>query len=442
MSKATPIQTANYGNVPVFTSRHGSPSVGQSSHPALVTAKTLRSGHRSRRLLLGGVIAAGIVAGAFAWGVVLPGMFPLSTDAVVNSKVTLTRAPIEGMVKGLALRPGEAVDNGQLLTGLRNDRLDLGPLQTLTHEVQDATTRQAIVRQTSERLQQEQALLDQALSTWRSDRVRTLKAGLEAAKSAETDARKAMDDSDARLHGLRLAGVPTADLAEPAIAYERAKRQLAAATKTVTELDVTIAAVTAGERDSEWEPHARHQDTILKLADASRESQRLEQTLTDTNARIVTEQARIDRLRAAEVTADAGGRMLRLYTADGRWLRSGDPIAAVADPSSVVIDCVVPDRFADDIALGSEVTAYLITDRREVRGRVIAKIAPGTATTDGTWAEDFTGQHRFRTIARIGLEGVSLDTIQISQGVRVMFLGSNPGLITRGLAEVAQVGRF
>ncbi len=432
----------NYGNVPGFTSRHGSPSVGQTSHPMLVTAKSVHHGHRSRRLLMSGVIAAGIAATVFTWGVVLPGMFPISTDAVVNSKVSLTRAPIEGLVKGLALRPGETVDNGQLLADLRNDRLDLGPLQSLTTEAQDATTRLAAVRQSSERLTQEQTALDLALSTWRNDRARALKAGLDAAKVAETDARKMMDDADARLHGLRLAGVATAELAEPAIAYERAKRQMAAASKTVTDLDVTITALMAKERDSEWEQHARYEDTLLKLAEAQRETHRLEQTLTDTNARSVTEQARIDRLRAADVTTSTGGRMLRLYTADGRWLSRGDPIAAVADPSSVVIDCVLPDRIANDIALGSEITAYLITDRREVRGRVIAKIAPGTATADGDWAEDFVGQNRYRTIARIGLEGVSLDTIQISQGVRVMFLGNNPGLITRGLAEVAQIGRF
>lgn len=433
---------ANYGNVPAFTSRHGSPSVGQTSHPMMVTAKTVRPGYRSRRLLLAGVIAGGLAVGVITWGMVLPAMFPLSTDAVVNSKVTLTRAPIEGLVKGLAIQPGETVENGQLLAGLRNDRLDLSQLEALTSEVQSSTTRLATVRQSSERLQQEKALLTQALTTWRAERVRTLKAGLETAKAAEADARMAMDEADARLNGLRLAGVPAADLAEPAIAYERAKRQVNAAGRTITDLDAAISAITAGERDSEWDQYARHHEVTLKLTEALDEARRLEQTLSDTEVRIVAEKARIERLRAAEITSDKGGRMLRLYTADGRWLRHGDPIAAVADPSSVVIDCVLPDRHADDIALGSEITAYLITDRREVRGRVIAKIAPGTTSAEGDWAEDFAGEHRFRTIARIGLEGVSLDTIQISQGVRVMFLGSNPGLITRGLAEVAQIGRF
>ncbi|MBA3700055.1 MAG: hypothetical protein H0W78_14495 [Planctomycetes bacterium] len=442
MSPTVNSAAANYGNVPAFTSRHGSPSVGQLSHPATVRAKAVHAGSRSRRLLLGGTIAGGLALGVFVWGVALPAMFPLSTNAVVNSKVALTRAPIEGMVKGLAIQPGETVGNGQLLTGLRNDRLDLGQLKAMTEEAQAATARLAALGRTSGQLQQDQALLNQALATWRTERVRTLKAGLEAAKAAEADARKAMDDADARLHGLRLAGVPVADLAEPAIAYERTKRQVAAAARTITELDAAIAAIGAGERDSEWEQHARQQELARTLTDTLTETRRLEQTLAETTTRIAAEQARIDHLRAAEVSAESGGRMLRLYTADGRWLRQGDPIAAVADPTSLVIDCVLPDRHVDDIALGSEIIAYLITDRREVRGRVIAKIAPGTTTADGDWAEDFAGKHRFRTVARIGLEGVSLDTIQISQGVRVMFLGSNPGLITRGLAEMAQVGRF
>jgi multidrug efflux pump subunit AcrA (membrane-fusion protein) len=439
----TASHSPNYGNVPAFTSRHGSPSVGQSSHPALMTAKSVRQSRRSRRLLVASLCAGTALAGAAFFGVVLPAMFPLSTDAVVNSTVSITRAPIEGLISGLVSKPGETISDGQKLANLRNDRLNLTQLDSLRDDAQATRTRVDALAKDIEQAQAEQATLLAAQTAWRNERVRAYKALLDASRLSERDARAAVDETDARLHGLRLAGVPAAELVEPAVAYERAKRQLASASATITDLETALAATTAGGRDAEWERHGELDQIASRLNDAKTAHAQAGKLLAETEQAITAENNRIEHLRAAEVSSAKGGRVLRLHTADGRWLRSGDLIAAVADPTSIVIDCVVPDRSVDNIALGSEIAAYLITDRKEVHGRVIAKFTPTQGTTDGgDWAEDFVAQHRFRTVVRIGLEGIALDTVQVGQGVRVMFLGSNPGLITRGLAELAQVGRF
>ena len=177
---------------------------------------------------------------------------------------------------------------------------------------------------------------------------------------------------------------------------------------------------------------------------------RLSKITQETNERKTTEEARLAHLRTATVTATKDGKIQQLFASEGKFLHSGEPIASTAGPNAAIIECEIPDSRANDITLGSDITAYLMTDRREVHGRVIAKIDPSSGiesstTGENDWADDFVSKHHFHTIVRIGLEGetpASLNAIQISQGVKVMFLGSNPSVLDRFLANIARAGRF
>ncbi len=445
-------KTANYGNVPVFTSRLGAPSVGNNSHPALMTAKSVRKHMISRKLVVTGIVTSGLIACAGMWAVVLPSMFPLSDNAVVNCKVSIIRTPIDGQIIDFKALPGASITVGQVLANIQNDRLDHSQIRALETEVQNNQRLFTDLQQRHDADQSEKTRLLDALSQWRATRVLALTTALDSAKAAQSLAKNLADNSDARLRGLRLAGVPTADLIETAVAYERAKLQLAAADKAVSDLEKSSTAVAAGERDSEWERFSILDETTKRLAMSQSEIPRLSKITQETNERKTTEEARLAGLRAATVTATKDGKIQKLFASEGKILHSGERIASIAWPNTAIIECEVPDSRANDITLGSDITAYLITNRREVHGRVIAKIDPSSAiesstTGENDWADDFVSvsKHRFHTIVRIGLEGetpASLNAIQISQGVKVMFLGSNPSVLDRFLANIARVGRF
>lgn len=448
-------KTANYGNVPVFTSRLGAPTVGNHSHPALMSAKSVRKHAFSRKFIVTGIVAGGLITGVGILAVVLPSMFPISDKAVVNCKVAIVVAPIDGHIKDFKARLGEPIAVGDHVAHIQNDLLDHSQLRALEIEAQNNQRLFTDLQQRHETDQSEKTHLLDALSQWRATRVLALTTALDSAKAAQTLAQAAADNSDARLRGLRLAGVPTADLIEPAVAYERAKLQLVAAEKAVSDLEKSSAAVAAGERDSEWERYSIINETTKRLAVSQSEIPRFSKITQETNERKATEEARLARLRTATVMATEDGKIHQLFaTNEKSILRSGDRIASIKLPATVannvVIECEIPDSLANNITLGSDIAAYLMTDRREVHGRIIAKIDPGSSIESGSagendWANDFISKHRFHTIVRIGLEGEtpnSLNEINISQSVKVMFLGNNPSVLDRFLATIARVGRF
>jgi chromosome segregation ATPase len=454
-------KTANYGNVPVFTSRLGAPSVGNQSHPALMTAKSVRKHMISRKLVVTGIVTGGLIACAGMWVVVLPNMFPISDNAVVNCKVSIIRTPIDGQIIDFKALPGASIAVGQVLAKIQNDRLDHSQLRALETEAQNNQRLLVELQQRHDTDHNEKMRLSDALSQWRATRVLALTTALDSAKAAQTLAKNAVDNSDARLRGLRLAGVPTADLVETAVAYERAKLQLAAADKAVSDLEKSSTAVAAGECDSEWERYSILDETTKRLAISQSEIPRLSKVTQETNERKATEEARLARLRTATVTATKDGKIQKLFAREGKLLHSGESIASIALPvestteaiNNVVIECAITDSLAKDINVRDEITAYLMSNQRKVRGRVIEKVEPSSAIESGTadksdWSDDFISEPRNRThtIVRIAIEGETPawlnNDIKIPQGVKVMFLGSNPSMLDRFLATIARIGRF
>ena len=447
-------KTANYGNVPVFTSRLGAPTVGNHSHPALMSAKSVRKHVFSRKFIVTTIVAGGLVTAAGVLAIVLPNMFPISDKAVVNCKVAIVVAPIDGRIKDFKARLGESIAVGDHVAYIQNDLLDHSQLRALETEAQNNQRLFTDLQQRHDTDQREKIRLLDALAQWRATRVLALTNALDAAKTAQTLAKTAIDNSDARLRGLRLAGVSTADLIEPAVAYERAKLQHAVAEKAVSDLEKSSAAIAAGERDSDWERHAILDETSKRFAVSHIELPRLSKITQAINEQKTTEENRLASLRAATVTATDAGKIHQLFATKEKPLRSGDRVASIKLPATVannvVIECEISDSLASNITLGSDIAAYLMTDRREVHGRIIAKIDPGSSIESASagendWANDFISKHHFHTIVRIGLEGEtpnSLNEINISQSVKVMFLGNNPNVLDRFMATIARVGRF
>ena len=188
---------------------------------------------------------------------------------------------------------------------------------------------------------------------------------------------------------------------------------------------------------------------------------RLSKVTQETNERKATEEARLARLRTATVTATKDGKIQKLFAREGKLLHSGESIASIALPvestteaiNNVVIECAITDSLAKNINVRDEITAYLMSNQRKVRGRVIEKIEPSSAIESGTadksdWSDDFISEPRNRThtIVRIAIEGETPawlnNDIKIPQGVKVMFLGNNPSVLDRFLATLARIGRF
>ncbi|MBA3707687.1 MAG: hypothetical protein H0W83_02560, partial [Planctomycetes bacterium] len=141
-------------NTQPFTSTHGRPAIAASTiapvasgtgryrvHP--LTLKDARKQARRRMHLALSIGAPACAVAMGMWWVVLPSMFPTTSLAGVNAKFVSVKAPIEGKLSPITRSIGNGLGRDEVLTVIRNDKVDRSTLESLKRRIADSSARKS-----------------------------------------------------------------------------------------------------------------------------------------------------------------------------------------------------------------------------------------------------------------------------------------------------------
>ena len=160
-----------------------------------------------------------------------------------------------------------------------------------------------------------------------------------------------------------------------------------------------------------------------QLADLSRQRELAQ-------AKQVAAEEHLRSMRAAEVSLPVEGVVMRSLAAEGRWVRVGDPLLAVADRSTLMLDAIFDSSAKGRIKVGDQVAVALGDDVRVVTATVTEIIAVDAAVPTNS-VVDLGPLPAGGLCVRITLPVDPAQHISIGQPARVMVTGPDLPLGTR-----------
>jgi multidrug resistance efflux pump len=133
------------------------------------------------------------------------------------------------------------------------------------------------------------------------------------------------------------------------------------------------------------------------------------------------------------VPAPIDGTVLKRQAAEGKFVKAGEELAQVADPSTIMVEAIVQGRYLDDMRLGDTVKVLLVGDDSEVLGTV-KEIKLSDDAEDATLAYQFrsTYANSFRVL--IALDASHQRPVLVGQSAKIMDIGQHAGWVKRSFA--------
>lgn len=366
---------------------------------------------KGRPWRLTAVVATAAMIGAFF---LAPPLIPISSQGLVNARINAITAPIEGRFSAATPSLGEGIVRDQALGVIRNDHVDATTLDAALAKLSTTTVKHSDIVARTTTLTHERDQLDQQIDAYRNGLIDDL-------------ARRLIEEErqlSTRKEALLLANSNT---------LPGARAALEAQAGLVDGIGARLQALRSGQfADADLPTAARRRDeAIQKLTALAEEDAVLAHTAKTLTADIDRERAKIASLTEAQVQSQSAGILWSRKAGDQQWLKSGEEIAQIADPSTIMVEAVMHERYLSEIQPGDQVEIELTGEHRRVLGTVkdlrpLSDPAPGMATTVSTLLP-----HHFKL--RIQPNPTS-GQITVGQGVKVMVTGSNPGWFRRLLA--------
>ncbi|MBA2479179.1 MAG: HlyD family efflux transporter periplasmic adaptor subunit, partial [Planctomycetes bacterium] len=441
-----------------FTSSHGRPAIAapttapQSTtgtaryrvHPLTLKEARRQARRRMRLALTIGAPACAVALGM--WWVVLPSMFPTTGLAGVNAKFMSVKAPIEGKLSTITRAIGDSLGREEVLTVIRNDKVDRSTLQSFKRRLTDSTARKIGIDSDVESLRTQRKALESQLLEQRtqladylvsriSEGARRLEAmdGDLAATRSVLNARSAAREPGSTLVDAAF----TAAIEAEAIASKAIEVQRESLARLRTNLEALDAGVFADESITRLQHRIDSIETSLVATTATQSE------LTITIAKLAddaqAEERRVHALEEATISSPIDGRMIKRPAADDKWVKPNEELFAVAIPESIVVDAVVSRDQLQDIAVGDQVRIRLSGEHRVVDGKVRAV---GEAyDRSANYAYSFPQGTASSARVSIVLDRPIADAVIIGQSARVMVTG-DPGLIKGMFAWMYEKMKF
>ncbi|PWC31265.1 HlyD family efflux transporter periplasmic adaptor subunit [Azospirillum sp. TSO35-2] len=335
-------------------------------------------------------MAVGLSLAGLAGAIVLnEGVAVVSSDAVVNARVAIVRAPIDGL---LSLQPrsiGERVLAGQPLGALRDERADEARLLDLGHTASALETDIQRVRGQMVSLAASREALAKRTDGYREARVRQLRSRIEEQQSLLSGAKAQMVMSAAELRRaeeLRDRGVQSIAVLDRAQAAQEVNAQtIRGANARLEALRIELEAAAAGMflgdsyNDTPYSSQ-RAQELDLRLAEMRTELDGHAQRLTRIREQIAVEQQRVARLRDAFLTSPVDGPIWEAPAGSGEYARKGQDLLRLLDCSTVVVTASVSESDYNRLKVGDPARFRLSGTSRSFDGQVIRLAGSGAAT--------------------------------------------------------------
>ncbi len=418
------------GTSKAFVSSRGRPTVTvrattQSMIPAVALTNarnaTVRHPTRTMAILIATAACAALTV------VVLPMAFTSSKQAVVNARVWSIQSPITGTLTLGNHGLGDTLNEQQALAMIDNAHVDTSTLDAMTASSKDLAARR-------DRLAAMRVIHDAALAV--------LRKADELALAKLESAREQLKQEGARLpEAARMAEVSGASIAALQRIHADTKladtdwSSLVSADKTIQQkFEIAKqandqAAAEVGTCETNLASIAQSLSQEEKRMDAlQKQIAEVEAECAVVSHKIELESTRVARLKHADLTNPRTGKIWRILAPDHSAVSIGDPIAKIADSSSIAIDVSVKQSVADSIHVGDTVLIRLRGDSRTLEGIVEAQnLDAGIGEPACVLQNSSSGK-----ILHVSIP--ETDTRLIGRGAKATFLGNDPGLIHRSFA--------
>ncbi|WP_407519945.1 HlyD family secretion protein [Methylobacterium oryzisoli] len=285
-----------------------------------------------------------------------------SSDATVNARMAVVRAPVEGEVS-LALRSiGARIGAGEVVANILDDRFDTARLIDLERGLDLQSLDLKRVRAQRAALQTARKAYETQVADYQQGRVRQIEARIAESLAAQEAANARLKEADAswkRANELSERGVQTAaNLDRARSASEVAKQDLESARQRANYLRAELAAARNGVfigdsyNDAPFSSQ-RIRELDLRLGELGAEEDQTAARIAQTQTQIAAERVRVNKLTSAVLKARAPGVVWDFLVDDGEYVRRGQDLLRLVDCSSLMVTASVTEALYDSLRLGA-----------------------------------------------------------------------------------------
>jgi multidrug resistance efflux pump len=355
--------------------RPRSPDLGGRSRPALLTRRAGKLGFGA--LLL----AAGLLT--FYQQLVVRA----SRDAVINARVAVIRAPIDGIATAAVTTPGIAIKAGEAIGRVEDSLADDARLAQLQREASATELeRDSLVRRLND-LDRARGDAEAQAEAYRLGRVRQLElrieeagANLDAAVAREADA-KAVVGRGAALHAR---GFQSDEAQEKARHAQEVEDQAVIAARSrldalTVELDAARNGTFLGDSYNDAPSSLqRARELALRITETQAALDETKRKWEVLQSQLAAERDRLAAHSKATLAAPVDGQLWTVEAAPGEYVRKGQELLTVLDCSTVMVTASVSERDYNELHLGDPVRFRVSGTDRDYAGRIV-KLGSSTA---------------------------------------------------------------
>jgi multidrug resistance efflux pump len=355
--------------------RPRSPDLGGRSRPALLTRRAGKLGFGA--LLL----AAGLLT--FYQQLVVRA----SRDAVINARVAVIRAPIDGIATAAVTTPGIAIKAGEAIGRVEDSLADDARLAQLQREASATEIeRDSLVRRLND-LERARGDAEAQAEAYRLGRVRQLElrieeagANLDAAVAREADA-KAVVGRGAALHAR---GFQSDEAQEKARHAQEVEDQAVIAARSrlhalTVELDAARNGTFLGDSYNDAPSSLqRARELALRITETQAALDETKRKWEVLQSQLAAERDRLAAHSKATLAAPVEGQLWTVEAAPGEYVRKGQELLTVLDCSTVMVTASVSERDYNELHLGDPVRFRVSGTDRDYAGRIV-KLGSSTA---------------------------------------------------------------
>jgi multidrug resistance efflux pump len=398
-------------------------AIGASPAASPVSIPRMSLGRFARRLL-----AVGLV-GCALWWLAVPFFLPISSEAVVNTRIVQVRSPIDGVTRELRREIGDQVASGDVLMCVSSDQVDTSRLASLG-------TRRAELKSRIERLTREQKNSEEIYSESR-ERMQVYQsaqlAGLQASRQEVVARGQAaqLELDFARRRRLHFEPLARSRAVSPTeiedvrnielVAAKQVERERAALLKV--ERDIRTAEQGLVDCYFLW----RKEDSAAKAQELRQGAAEARQMLTALESEIVQEDRRLALLRNATLKSPQSGIVWKRQGGVGQVIKQHEPLYEVADLNNMFVEAHLHQRYLSSVVPGCRAVIQ-ITGGQSFTGRVRAVRALGPTNVEPAFAVHLN-QHDVKQVrVLIDFVPAAPDPLLIGRHARVLIIDEQPNL--------------
>ncbi len=383
---------------------------------------------------------------AALWWLVLPLVFPVTSEAVVNARTVQVRAPIDGTASDLSFDVGDPVAPGQPMARLVNRHLDTSGLTALTGRQSELVTRRERLESELGEVVRNEELCRAEAARYRDAVVANLEASL---KETESKARSGKVEHETAARRLERAKRGGAGLSETELDAARESEsvcriRLDTDQATVAKWRAELEAAKQGlflQKDS---PHfqQRADELALKVPTLKASLKEAADLLSGVEAEIDRERGRTGRLALATAVAPAGGTVWVRQGNRGQGVKQNEVLYEIADGGTVFVEAVVHQGYLGSVTAGAPAVVN-VTGGPSLRGRVRAVRSGRAGDNEPTFALGASDHDPRKLRVVIDLDpGVGDPAALIGRHVRVLVADCEAGPCHQAVVWLFSNARF